>query len=401
MDHVEKERLALSVVIAAVIYVVFFLATGWLDILKPEGPPPYFGPLFVEIVPEPTIDPVTIVREDPIVFPKDEPVRVQTEPVIRTQPEPQVVIETQQVIQPEPEIAFFAQETEVVTEPDTTIISPSDQSSEALPADERFDPGPVGEEALPTSRFSASTQKVVGTQTDPAELATDSQTVESQRASPVVNSLSVGTDEAVSDLVAETGTSRFEAVAEDRPTDQYGTDRIIYGDSETATESENDFTATATTGNAEESSVINPTILDGVNEALGNNGNGDGNGNGTDGNEVTSNEATVVDPPESTLDIAAIAAEDLEALSRQRKVISSPPPRIPEGILDAGQRRLEVSVLFTIDGTGLVSDVVLERSSGYTEIDGNIRKAIRTWKFEPVKSENKVRVRLRYVITAE
>jgi hypothetical protein len=399
MDHVEKERLTLSVVIAVVIYVVFFLATGWLDILNPEGPPPYFGPLFVEIVPESTIDPVIIIKENPIIFPKDEPVRVQSEPVIRTQPEPQVEIKTQPIIQPEPETAFFAPETEVVIEPDTTIISPSNQNAEVLPVDERFDPGPASDEAPPMQTITAQTEQFVGEPTETVDQAADS-----QMASPVVETHSVGTDEAVTDPIADTGTSRFEAVAEEIPTDQFGTDRIIYGDSESATESKNEITATATNGNAEESSVISPGLLDGVNDALRNsrNGNGNGTGTGTDGNSVTINEVPVVDTPESTLDIAPIEAEDIAALGRQRKIIASPPPEIPEGLLNAGQTLLEALVEFTITSTGFVAgDVAFKQSSGITEIDVAIAKAIRQWKFEHVASDKEVRVRLKYVITAE
>ena len=406
MDHVEKERLALSVVIAAVIYVVFFLATGWLDILKPEGPPPYYGPLFVEIVPESTIDPVSIVKEDPIVFPKEEPVQVQSEPVIRAQTESQVELETQPVTQPEPEITLFAQETEVVTEPDTTIISPTDQNTEALPADERFDPGPSGEADLPTSTFTAQSTSIAGEPTDPVEQATDLQTVESQQTVPVIETNTVGTDEAVSDTVAETGTSEFTAVTAETPTDQYGTDRIIYGDSESATESDAEITATATTGDVEENSLLNQDALDRVDAAL--EGTGDGNGTGTETGNGTDRtgqpevEGSVAETSELPFEIEAIDAVD-SALVRQRVVMKYFEAVLPDGFTLEGQTRLEVPVLFTIESTGLISNVDLEypSGSGYSVIDVAIKEAIRKWKFEPVKSEQKVRVRLKYVITAE
>ena len=217
----------------------------------------------------------------------------------------------------------------------------------------------AGEEALPTTKLT--------------------QTVESQQASPVIDSISVGTDETVSDPIGETGTSEFRAVTEETPTDQYGTSRLIFGDSESVTESENEFTMTAAAGNAETNSVVNMSILDTIGKPLENAEAGDG--------------ATTVTP---------IEAEDLEALGWQRRIEKSPAPVIPEGIFDAGHRLLEVLVEFTVTSKGFVAgDVTFIRSSGITKIDAAITEVIRQWKFEQVASEKDERVRLRYIITAE
>jgi TonB family protein len=83
--------------------------------------------------------------------------------------------------------------------------------------------------------------------------------------------------------------------------------------------------------------------------------------------------------------------------SQGREPTNDPRPLIPAWVSEQGLR-LQVEFSFVLTPQGLLWDVKVEKSSGYSEVDTAISEALRHLKFRPVSSTRTVRGRVRYKI---
>ncbi len=87
-----------------------------------------------------------------------------------------------------------------------------------------------------------------------------------------------------------------------------------------------------------------------------------------------------------------------------REAVTMVLPRIPQWVLEQGLQ-LKVVVAFVLTPQGILSSVHLEEepsgSSGYSEVDSAVLKAVRKWKFKAVRSNRLVRGRLPYRIISK
>ncbi len=86
--------------------------------------------------------------------------------------------------------------------------------------------------------------------------------------------------------------------------------------------------------------------------------------------------------------------------SLSRELLVYPPPEIPEDVKKAGIPRYTVVIEFDIDPDGVISGIVLKKSSTNSRIDTAVQAALRRWVFAESESltDKKVRATLTYVI---
>ena len=83
-----------------------------------------------------------------------------------------------------------------------------------------------------------------------------------------------------------------------------------------------------------------------------------------------------------------------------RLPLSAPLPKLPEWVSRRGQR-LKVIVGFFLTPQGILTNVTVEESSGYSDVDAAVIEAVRRWKFNPVSGSRNVRGRVPYLITPD
>ncbi|UCF99483.1 MAG: TonB family protein [Spirochaetaceae bacterium] len=83
--------------------------------------------------------------------------------------------------------------------------------------------------------------------------------------------------------------------------------------------------------------------------------------------------------------------------SQGREPTSTPRPQIPAWVSEQGVR-LQVVVSFVLTPQGVLRDVKVEQSSGYSDVDTAVLEALRRWKFRPVSSTRTVTGRVPYTI---
>ena len=83
--------------------------------------------------------------------------------------------------------------------------------------------------------------------------------------------------------------------------------------------------------------------------------------------------------------------------SQGREPTDTPRPQIPAWVSEQGLR-LQVVVSFVLTPQGVLSDVEVERGSGYADVDSAVLEALRRWKFRPVSSTRTVTGRVPYTI---
>jgi TonB family protein len=74
-----------------------------------------------------------------------------------------------------------------------------------------------------------------------------------------------------------------------------------------------------------------------------------------------------------------------EDSSQGRDPTDMPQPKIPDWVSKQGLR-LQVVISFELTSQGVLRNVKVERSSGYTEVDNVVRDALIHWRFPPVAS---------------
>ena len=420
MTHSEKERFALSAVVAVVLYVAFFLTTGWLDILKPNPAASYVGPMIVEValVPLPAIrqlvPPEPEVAEQPAEAEQPPPVEQQREPTPTpiAEPDPTPV----QADVPEPREISLTQ----IEQP--LEVSDSATPSEALvpravPLETRVE---AATETVPVlapefgnteAGRARANEAATGSGGPPATAppAADSQvssgtgeTEAAARARAPERVFEAGEDSSVSRPALDlASTEAFRAAREDTPTGQAGENKIIYGP-EDAPNTEAAEAASVSSEAREGSGPILGEQIAQLDKALQSAETRENGGDGSPaGSPTTAGGPTggATGTPGGVKE--EIEADSVEALDAARTLMSQVKPVLRPGALGEGQRRLGVMVRFTILATGIVKDVELDPSSGITEVDEAIRKALRQWKFAPVtQGSPEVPVRLLYTIEA-
>ena len=83
--------------------------------------------------------------------------------------------------------------------------------------------------------------------------------------------------------------------------------------------------------------------------------------------------------------------------SQGREPTDTPRPQIPAWVSKQGLR-LRVVVSFVLTPQGVLRDVTVEQSSGYSEVDTAVSEALRLWKFPAVFSTRAVKGRVPYKI---
>jgi TonB family protein len=80
-----------------------------------------------------------------------------------------------------------------------------------------------------------------------------------------------------------------------------------------------------------------------------------------------------------------------------RQAISTPAPEVPAWVSRQGTR-LQVTVSFVLTAEGLLREVTVERSSGYSDVDSAVLEALRRWRFRAAPGGKDVSGRVRYSI---
>ncbi len=81
-----------------------------------------------------------------------------------------------------------------------------------------------------------------------------------------------------------------------------------------------------------------------------------------------------------------------------REATGTPLPSIPEWVSRQGQH-LRVEVSFILTPQGILSGLITEKSSGYSDVDSAVLGALRRWKFKPVNSTRNVRGMVTFIIS--
>jgi TonB family protein len=80
-----------------------------------------------------------------------------------------------------------------------------------------------------------------------------------------------------------------------------------------------------------------------------------------------------------------------------REAIDMPKPVLPKWVSEQGER-LQVVVSFELTPEGVLRDVKVEHSSGYSKVDAAVLDALRRWRFRPVSSNTMVNGEVTYTI---
>ncbi|MGA2766584.1 MAG: TonB family protein [Spirochaetia bacterium] len=91
---------------------------------------------------------------------------------------------------------------------------------------------------------------------------------------------------------------------------------------------------------------------------------------------------------------------DQPEAGKARRLLSSQQPRIPAWVSKEGLT-LMVLVSFTLTPDGVLSDVNVEASSGYNEVDAAVSEAVRLWRFNADPTSPPIHGRIPYMIRAQ
>ncbi len=127
---------------------------------------------------------------------------------------------------------------------------------------------------------------------------------------------------------------------------------------------------------------------------------GQGSGSGTD-NGTRAGGPAAQPGADSQADAAQEGREGIVILwdnpAEGREPTDMPRPNLPDWVSEQGLR-LQVVVSFELTPPGVLRDVKIERSSGYSEVDAAVQEALRRWRFRPVSSDTNVSGRVTYTI---
>ena len=368
MNIAEKERIVFSAALAVVLYATFFLVTWKLNIFKPSEKPSFAGPLIVEVVLRPSLSPVEITAEvEPELAPR-EPEPPEVTPV---EPEP---------VEPTSRIPDQ-------TEPDPTPPEPVDttpREPEPLPP-EAADSAPEDSAPLLDSEAASEDTPVTEVTQEVTPGAEEPPDVAAQVKEPAEPGIDLEYSEPIDDAAA---IEEYKSpLLDDRKTDEFADAEIVYGD--TTPDDSEQIAEVAQADTQLQENLVDLNVLDSIQTTPA----GDTGNSGDTGSESSDAAAASIGE--------LIVAEDLEDLTKLRRILYREDPVLESGSLAEGQRFIEVDVLFVILSSGLVKEVALSRSSGYAGVDTLIRSAIRKWKFQPISGDREVQVRLTYKINAK
>jgi TonB family protein len=86
--------------------------------------------------------------------------------------------------------------------------------------------------------------------------------------------------------------------------------------------------------------------------------------------------------------------------SKGREVVSAVTPKIPAWVAKQGLTLL-VSVSFTLRADGVVSAVIVDKSSGYADVDSAVVDAIRRWRFTAATGTASIKGEIPFKITSK
>jgi len=89
-----------------------------------------------------------------------------------------------------------------------------------------------------------------------------------------------------------------------------------------------------------------------------------------------------------------------EEPSVARKPLYMPKPSIPKWVSREGVKLLIV-ITFKLLPEGIISEINVEKSSGYSDVDAAITEALRRWRFQAVRGDKVVSGKITYVIKPE
>jgi TonB family protein len=90
---------------------------------------------------------------------------------------------------------------------------------------------------------------------------------------------------------------------------------------------------------------------------------------------------------------------DQPAEAQARKLLAAPQPEIPQWVSKKGLS-LNILISFILTSDGLLNDVSVEGSSGYSEVDIAVSEAVRHWRFSEDPSARPIHGLLPYAIRA-
>ena len=89
-----------------------------------------------------------------------------------------------------------------------------------------------------------------------------------------------------------------------------------------------------------------------------------------------------------------------EEPSAARKALYMPKPTIPKWVSREGVKLLIV-ISFKLLPEGIISEINVEKSSGYSDVDAVVTEALRRWRFQAVRGNRVVSGRITYIIKPE
>jgi TonB family protein len=89
-----------------------------------------------------------------------------------------------------------------------------------------------------------------------------------------------------------------------------------------------------------------------------------------------------------------------DASSKRSLVFSGPSPKIPSWVKREGLD-LKVSVSFAVTAEGLTTSVMIDESSGYSDVDAAVLDAVRKMKFEAAPGSDNVSGIIKYIISTK
>ena len=217
-----------------------------------------------------------------------------------------------------------------------------------------------------------------------------------------------GEDESVSaprlDLAS---VEAFQSVSVETPTVEGSGSRFIYEDDESPVQDPRDKVAIeAETAGRANPIIGNRSLLAAVDETLASVGPQDGStpsvpGSPTGTGTAENGEAASPDDSTEESEEEIIEADSVDELRKARGIENLIEPVLRPGILGDGQRHLTPIIMITITWEGIVKNVVIDSSSGISEVDKAIRTALRKWKFKTApEGHPNVTVRFPYQIEA-
>ena len=445
----DKERLGVSAAAALLLHLLFFVILHAVPDATRSRFPEYSGPLTVTITPPVSLQAPAAARERPEetreVRPEPEPVR---EPVVRETERTGQVERSDDAPTPRPEVSAPSgpQERTTQSSRDDTVSaeraaesttsstgrststtrtarSDSTSSNETVSEAERFaqmyrfdsagtdssrPDDTVRAESIPLpSGGTASSQETTDSSSAPA--MSDNELLR-------IDPRDLGRSSEQSTDTPSYGSPTTSRTAEGVPDDTTSKpevwssgSRIIYGDETSSTPTSPDEPSTGSTSSgsrtADDGSIIDSDVLDSLDRALDSSGSGsDGSGQSS---QPSSRQAMVAREETRSVEIGTPEANtddpfeiEFESTGANRSLLSWVKPDLAGELFRDLPPKITVNVNGTLSPSGYLTRLEIDPPIGYSEVETAVVTAMRSWKFESLKSGtgSEVQVTIRYDI---